>query len=86
MSTTHPFVTVAHLQRVLMGLQPDDVIGTRTKANTGNLPILRGGTQIGFIDVYEDRTRVEWLPGHDPEEEGDGEEAKGEGAPDRAGD
>lgn len=68
MSYTHPFVTVALLQKILSELPITDVIGTRTKANTGNLPILRGGHQVGYIEVYDDQTHVKWDEGYGPEE------------------
>lgn len=47
------------LRELLAALKPDDRLYTRTRADTGNLRIVRDGEQVGYIDVLLDR--VEWL-------------------------
>lgn len=49
-------IKASHLRDLLDQVIPDDaVLGGRTKANTGNIPVrLPDGTYVGYIDVRDD--------------------------------
>lgn len=44
-------IRVDKLQEFLNTLEPDDVLTAKTRANTGNLLIIRNGLDYGYIDI-----------------------------------
>ena len=47
----HTLITVEEMQQLLRKLNPTDQLSGKTRANTGNLVIVRDDRDIGWVDL-----------------------------------